>query len=109
VARGDVYIKNGVTGLMKAFRLCELHGLRLEVHTMITPLLDVANLHCNCAARNGGFAEVFHPGYRFGLKGKPLDIDADGYLRCPSGPGLGVELDWDWLDRHTVETIDVNR
>jgi L-alanine-DL-glutamate epimerase-like enolase superfamily enzyme len=107
VARGDVYLKNGITGLMKAFQLCELHGMRLEVHTMATPLLDVANLHCNLAARNGGFAEVIHPVYRFGLKGRPLDIDPDGLIHAPARPGLGVELDWDWIEDHTVETMKI--
>jgi len=108
IARGDVYLKAGITGLMKAFHLCELQGMRLEVHTMATPLLDLANLHCNLAAKNGGYAEVIHPVYRFGLKGQPLDIDADGWLHAPTGHGLGVELDWDWIDKHTVETLSVS-
>lgn len=42
---------------------------------------------------------------RFGLKYAPVDMDAEGYLQLPAGPGLGVELDWDWIDDHTVETI----
>ena len=107
LARGDVYLKNGITGLMRAFRFCATRPMRLEVHTMATPLLDVANLHCNLAASNGGFAEVIHPIYRFGLKGTPLDIDAAGLLHAPRSPGLGVELDWDWLDNHTVDVIEV--
>jgi L-alanine-DL-glutamate epimerase-like enolase superfamily enzyme len=107
VARGDVYLKNGITGLMRALRHCERRGVRLEIHTMATPLLDVANLHCNCAAPNAGMAEIIHPIYRFGLRGAPLDIDAHGCLRAPHGPGLGVELDWDWIDRHTVERHEV--
>lgn len=107
LARGDVYMKNGVTGLMRAMRHSERAGMRLEVHTMATPLLDLANLHCNCAATNAGMAEVIHPIYRFGLKGAPLDIDATGHLRAPTGPGLGAELDWDWIENHTVERMAV--
>lgn len=107
LARGDVYLKGGITGLMKAFQLCGLQGMRLEIHTMATPLLDVANLHCNLAAKNGGYAEIIHPIYRFGLKGTPLEIDAQGWLHAPRSPGLGVELDWDWLDNHTVDKIEL--
>lgn len=33
LARGDVYMKAGITGLMKAFRQCELLGMRSEIHT----------------------------------------------------------------------------
>ena len=108
IARGDVYLKCGITGLMKAFHLCELQGLRLEVHTMATPLLDLANLHCNLAAGNGGYAEIIHPVYRFALKDRPLDIDADGWLHAPAGPGLGANFDWDWIDDHTVDRVEVS-
>jgi L-alanine-DL-glutamate epimerase-like enolase superfamily enzyme len=107
MARGDVYMKNGITGLMRAFRHCEKYGMRLEIHTMATPLLDIANLHCNCAAVNAGMAEVIHPVYRFGLKGSPLDIDSEGLLRAPKKPGLGVDLDRDWIDDHTIESFSI--
>jgi L-alanine-DL-glutamate epimerase-like enolase superfamily enzyme len=106
IARGDVYMKAGITGLRKAMALCELHGLNLEIHTMASPLLDVANLHVNLASSNCEYAEVIHPVYRFGLKGSPLDITPDGCLRLPEGPGLGVELDWDWIDDHTVAILE---
>ncbi len=33
----------------------------------------------------------------------PFDrIDAEGNVHVPEAPGLGVELDWDVLDKHTV-------
>ncbi|MAS33988.1 MAG: hypothetical protein CL610_08270 [Anaerolineaceae bacterium] len=105
IARGDVYSKAGITGLYKTYAMCELFGLNLEVHTMATPLLDVANLHVACAVQNGEFMEIIHPVYRFGMVGNPLDIDADGYLHMPQGPGLGIELDWDWIEDHTIEVI----
>jgi L-alanine-DL-glutamate epimerase-like enolase superfamily enzyme len=107
IARGDVYLKCGITGLMKAFTQAAEHGMNLEIHTMATPLLDLANLHCNLAAKNGGYAEVIHPVYRFGLKDDPLDIDGEGWLHAPAGPGLGANLDWDWIDNHTVEQFSV--
>lgn len=27
-------------------------------------------------------------------------IDEGGYVPIPNGPGLGVEIDWDWLQAH---------
>ena len=103
--RGDVEIKGGITGLRKALAMCELFGYNLEIHTTACPLLDVANLHVACSVDNCEFLESHHPIYRFGMKNAPLDIDDEGYLYLPQGPGLGVELDWDWIDDHTVETI----
>ncbi len=102
--RGDVYLKGGVTGLRKALGLAEMLGLRLEIHTAANPVLDVANLHVACSTETSQFVEVHHEVFRFGLKGKPLDINANGCLEVPTGPGLGIELDWDWIDNHTVES-----
>ncbi len=103
MARGDVLIKAGITGLRKAFAACELAGINLEVHTANTPLLDVANLHVACAARNTTWLEVHHPVFRFALQKHPFDIGSDGLVHLPNGPGLGVELDWEWIEKHTVE------
>lgn len=106
IARGDVHIKGGITGLCKALAACELFGLNLEIHTTGSPLLNIANLHVACAAANCEFLESHHPMYNFGLVGTPLAIDAGGYLHLPQASGLGVELDWDWIDNHTVEKIE---
>ncbi len=56
--------------------------------------------------RNVEFFEYAGPfdGIGFGLK-EPITLDADGYVHPPDKPGLGVELDWDVLDNHTVSTV----
>lgn len=103
MVRGDVHLKVGITGLRKLIGMCDLLEIKMEIHTAATPLLDVANLHVGCSMKNGDFLESHHDLMRFGLKGGPLHPDADGFLHYPKGPGLGIELDWDWLDNHTVE------
>ena len=107
LVRGDVLIKGGITGLRKAFAIAEIFGSNLEIHTAGTPLLDLANLHVASAHRNCEFVELHHPIFRFGLKGNPLESDAGGCLQVPSAPGLGVDLDWDWLENHTIEKITI--
>ena len=102
LARGDVFIKAGITGLRKALAMCDQVGMNLEIHALHSSLLDIANLHVACSVRNCEFFELHHPMFRFGLKGSPLDIDGNGCLHLPTGPGLGVELDWDWIDDNTV-------
>lgn len=104
--RGDVHHKGGVTGLMKAMGLCETMGVGLEIHTAGSPLLDVANLHVGCATRVSRFMESHHAMFRFGLKGDPLGIGEDGCQHVPTGPGLGVEIDWDWIDDHMVARLE---
>lgn len=105
IIRGDVHHKSGITGAMKALAMCELMGFEFEIHTAAAPLLDVANLHVGCATRLTRFLESHHPMFRFGLKNDPLEIRDDGCQHCPTGPGLGVEIDWDWIDNHTVDII----
>lgn len=105
LARGDVFIKAGITGLRKALAMCELFGFNLEIHALHSPLLDVANLHVACSVRNCQFLELHDPMFRFGLKGTPLDIDSEGYLDMPTAPGLGVEIDWDWIENHTIQLL----
>lgn len=104
IARGDVLMKEGITGLRKAAGMADLLGFDLEIHGINQPLLDVANLHVALSIANCRWSETFHPIYYRGLAGEPLKIDAEGYKHLPSGPGLGVELDWDWIDDHTTST-----
>ena len=107
--RGDVGIKGGITGLWKAVGMCELLNVPLEIHVCATPLLDVANLHVACASQTCAWLESHQPMFRIGLKNNPMNIDSTGMLHLPDGPGLGVELDWDWIDNHTVEHIEGKR
>jgi L-alanine-DL-glutamate epimerase-like enolase superfamily enzyme len=103
--RGDVMNSGGITGLRKALAACELFGYNLEIHTASSPLLDVANLHVACSVTNCELLETHHEMFRFGLQGTPLEPDEAGYVHLPAGPGLGVELDWDWIEDHTVGTL----
>lgn len=104
IARGDVLMKEGITGLRKAAAMADLLGFDLEIHGINQPLLDVANLHVALSITNCRWSETFHPIYYRGLTGDPLKIDAEGYKHLPAGPGLGVEIDWDWIDDHTTST-----
>ena len=105
IARGDVHLKEGITGLRKAIGMADLLGFDLEVHGIGQPLLECANLHVSAAMTNGRWCETFHPVYSRGLKGSPLAVDAEGYKHVPMGPGLGVELDWDWIDNNTQRVL----
>lgn len=107
LARGDVYIKGGITGLHKAMAFCELWGINLEIHTLSSSVLDIANLHVACSSLRSEFMEYPHPvySYPFALQAGMLEVDSAGYLHLPKGAGLGIELDWDWIDNHTVDEI----
>jgi len=105
LARGDVVIKAGVTGVRKAAAMADLLGFGFEVHGINQPLTDIANLHVALSLESCRWSETFNPIYTRGLKDAPLAIDEQGYKHLPTGPGLGVELDWDWIDGVTEQVI----
>lgn len=105
IARGDVLIKEGITGLRKACATAELFGYNLEIHGLGPALLEVANLHVALSVENCEFVEAHDPLYQHGIVGKPLEIDAEGHRVLPDAPGLGVDIDWNWVDDHTIDVI----
>jgi L-alanine-DL-glutamate epimerase-like enolase superfamily enzyme len=32
-------------------------------------------------------------------------IDEKGHVPVPQGPGLGVEINWDWVDKHRTDLM----
>ena len=55
----------------------------------------------SCAIKNCEFFEYFIPEavFQFPMK-DPLPIDNRGFIHVPDKPGLGVELDWEAIDKH---------
>ena len=102
IVRSDVSWKWGITGVRKTAALAEAFGLKCEVHLTLVSLLQVANLHVACAIRNCDFHETAgEVRETWGLK-REFKLDDEGCVHAPTGPGLGVELDWDVIDNHTI-------
>ena len=67
--------------------------------------LELVNLHLCAAIRNCSYLELLAPvqDFAFGLKGG-LPIHR-GIATLPDAPGLGRDLDWDFIDNATSELI----
>ena len=105
LARGDVLIKGGITGLRRLADSCTELGYKLELHTTNTPILDMANFHVACSIKDTTFIENHHPIFRFALENNPMEIDNEGWIHIPEGPGLGITLDHDWIKAHTTHMM----
>lgn len=105
VVRADVSWRGGVTGVLKTAHMADAFGARCELHTCIYHALDLVNLHCAAAIGNCEFFELLYPlaDYGVGLR-TGIDI-VDGYAIPPSGPGLGIDYDWDAIDDRTVAVL----
>ncbi|MGH7320748.1 MAG: enolase C-terminal domain-like protein, partial [Candidatus Rokuibacteriota bacterium] len=106
IVLADTSWKSGVTGLRKIAALCEGFAIPCEIHSGFNALCSVANLHVACSIRNCELFETMIPAelFEFGLE-EPLRIDAEGYIHVPQKRGLGVEIDWALLERHTVAKL----
>lgn len=112
MVRADAHLDGGITSVMKIAHLSEAFGLDVELH-----LGGPAHLHCMSAIRNTNYFEdgLLHPEVEWmsaqGFVGETEEIDRKGTIAVPEGPGLGVEIDWDFvndnLTEHTI--IDPNK
>ncbi len=105
--RGDVALKGGLTGCLKAAHLAEGFGLNFEIHHGGNSLNNVAHLHLSAAIRNCEWFEVLLPAaaQKYGLV-EDIEVDREGFVHVPTGPGLGVEIDFDLIERNRVAVIE---
>jgi L-alanine-DL-glutamate epimerase-like enolase superfamily enzyme len=97
----DTY-KGGFTGVMKTAHICEGYGIMCAIHGG-----SIASLHAACAIYNSRFFERLVPETFLsapGIRDASTEIDSDGYARPWDSPGLGIEVDWDWLKTHSAGT-----
>jgi L-alanine-DL-glutamate epimerase-like enolase superfamily enzyme len=106
IVRADVLIKGGISQVMKIAALAEAHGMLLEIHTFSNPLIDMANLACIAAIKNTTFFEQPVPRelVTFGVV-EDFVIDSDGHVIVPQKPGIGLDIDRDYMKSHTVERL----
>jgi L-alanine-DL-glutamate epimerase-like enolase superfamily enzyme len=103
--RSDPEYDLGITGAMKIAHLAEAFGIDVEIHAC-----GPAHRHCMAATRNTNFYEIalvgpdcpnaVPPVYTCGYSDQLDAVDADGTVPVPTGPGLGVSYDWDYIRRH---------
>ena len=105
IVRGTA-LRLGITGLKRLCSMAESFGLNCEIGTAGNGLLNAANLHVMLSVRNCDFYEHLMPVERqqFALCSYP-GPDREGMVRAPKAPGLGFELDSDWIAHHKVTTL----
>jgi len=102
ILHGGWPFKGGITALMKTANFCELLGAKFQIHTPGYP-----SLHLACALKNCEFYELIIPPELFNYCSKdlPLEPDRNGFVSPPHRPGIGWNIDWDYVVEHTVEIV----
>ena len=106
--RGDPDYDGGVTGTMKIAHAAEGFGLDVELHGQ-----GPVRRHLMASMRNTNYYEMglLHPKvdsfgpqpYADGYRDAIDSIDENGCIDVPDGPGLGVEYDWAYIEKHRVD------
>ena len=110
--RADADYDGGITGVLKLAHAAEGFGLDCEIHAP-----GPAHRHCMAALRNTNYYELglVHPQVGSKRQACPIyqgdysdDLDAvdrRGHVPVPQGPGLGVEINWDFVAAHEVGKV----
>jgi L-alanine-DL-glutamate epimerase-like enolase superfamily enzyme len=102
VVQPDVTKVGGISEERKIAWMAEEHGVRFIPHGWNTALGLATDLQLASAAKHTDLVEY--------LTGSPFideiveskwKLDTDGYLNIPDGPGLGVALDFDGVEKYT--------
>jgi L-alanine-DL-glutamate epimerase-like enolase superfamily enzyme len=106
MSRIDV-MRGGLTGARKTAIVCEAFGVRCEIHMAGWGNLQVL----------GATPEDTSEYYEKGLMAPGVDIDAphpylaetcdmidaDGYVHLPTLPGLGYDIQWDYIEANLID------
>ena len=101
--RGDIPVKGGLTTMLKTAHLAEAFHMNYEVHHGGNSLNNMAQLHFVCSLANTTYFEVLlpHGAHKYGVM-NDIEIDQDGMAHCPQTPGIGAEIDFELIKRHTM-------
>jgi D-galactarolactone cycloisomerase len=102
IVQPDVTKVGGISEERRIAWMAEESGVRFIPHGWNTALGLASDLHLATASRNTDMVEYL-TGSPFvdDLVEVPWRLDQDGMLAIPDGPGLGVSLDMDAVERHT--------
>tara|TARA_B100000686_G_scaffold330968_1_gene393900 strand:- start:2406 stop:3443 length:1038 start_codon:yes stop_codon:yes gene_type:complete len=105
IVRASIPWRGGITDMLKIARLAESFGLNCEI-TSSGVIHGFVHAHVIGAIKNCTFYEATSLGSQGGepLITNPLILE-NGHLPVPSGPGLGVELDWDEVEKQTEQVL----
>jgi L-rhamnonate dehydratase len=107
VLQPDVSRAGGITETMRIATLGYAHAKPVVPHHYSTGILGTASLHVNASIPNALFQETPAPGegsiLNTDLVRPQVQLDGDGCVIIPRGPGLGIELNTEIFNRYRVE------
>lgn len=104
VVQPDIFYFGGMVRAMKVARMAALHGMPCTPHISNSGLGYLYMMHFVSAVPNAGPYHEFKGFNReipLECPTSPLTSD-EGKVKVPAGPGLGVEIDPEFIEKHQV-------
>lgn len=101
-AQPSVIKVGGITEYLKVADLADRFGVRLAPHSPYFGPGFLATLQLMSVRDDATFVEVFYMKRAACLWGGRIDIDANGAIAVPQGPGLGYEPDKTVMEQYRV-------
>lgn len=103
-ARVDTTFCGGITEAKKIIALAEANQMKVELQSWGMTLTQAANLHMMLSTASTTYFEQAFPYEPFEVGAKTvIRTDKDGYVTAPKGNGLGIELDWEVIEKITLK------
>ena len=105
ILQPDLSKTGGITEALRIAHMASAYKLPIHPHSSMTGLNMAASIHFLAAIDNGGYFEgdVSRDNlFRDELVSTPYSIGKDGCVLPLEGPGLGLEVNEDFLKRHPV-------
>jgi D-galactarolactone cycloisomerase len=105
ILQPESMVLNGITALRKIGVLAELHGKEVCPHHGGRGLGTVAHLHLAASWPHCPYLELLHDPpigeyeHGFAMLSEPPLVDNTGFVAVPQGPGLGVEVNPDFVQQ----------
>jgi L-alanine-DL-glutamate epimerase-like enolase superfamily enzyme len=102
IVQPDAIVSEGLGQLRKVAAYAEMHHKLCVPHHGGNGFAVAAHLQFSASCPNSPYIEIMQDPPRIGvmevqgLITEPFDVDAQGYVRVPDGPGLGVEISDRW-------------
>lgn len=105
ILQPDISKSGGITEVMRIAAMASAKSMTVNPHSSMTALNMAASLHVLSAVDNPGYFEAdisVYNLFRTEFAGADFDVDANGDVFAPEGPGLGIEVDEDFVRDHAL-------
>ena len=103
ILQPDLSKTGGITEMLRIAAMASAYKLPVNPHTCMTGINMAASIHFLASIDNGGYFEgdvSKNNRFRDKLVSKPFEVGSDGCVRPLERPGIGVEVDEDFLAAH---------